>query len=212
MSTTGSRPAMSGSLFMRSRERSSMSRLDPRDGTEAPPLDQDGRVVEQLGRLHRLAVGGEQRRIGQPLLDELEAHQPVVERVEGEAGKLDHVHFHAVAGQLVHERADEGLGPRVIVEGAVDQIHPEHPQRLLLARVLPVPHARVDDDLRGRRARLRLEPDAQPALPLLLARIAPRRDGVGEDEEPRRAAARAVQPLQEQRTTRGPASIAAAAC
>ena len=59
-------------------------------------------------------------------------------------------------------------GPLVVVERAVDQVHAEHAQGLLLARVLLVPHPRVDDDLRRPRARLRLEPDAQPALPLLL--------------------------------------------
>ncbi len=46
---------------------------------EAAPLDEDGLLVEHLRRLHDLARGREHGRFRQLLLDELQAHQPVVD-------------------------------------------------------------------------------------------------------------------------------------
>src|SRR4029450_696093 len=68
---------------------------------------------------------GEHGGVGEVLLHELQAHEPIVHVVEGGAGELDHVHFEAIARQLVHEGADERLGLRVRVMGAVDQVDPD---------------------------------------------------------------------------------------
>ncbi len=96
-------------------------------------------MVENLRGLHGLSVRGEEDSVGETLLHELEAHEPAVHPVEGRAGELDHVHFHPVPGELVHERADQGLRMLVVVEGRVDEVHSEDPEGLLLPRVLLVP-------------------------------------------------------------------------
>ena len=54
-------------------------------GPEAAALDEDRLLVEHLGRLHDLAGGGEHRGVGQALLDELQAHEAVVDAVERRA-------------------------------------------------------------------------------------------------------------------------------
>ena len=65
--------------------------------------------------------------------------------------------------------------------------------------------------------RLGLKPDAEPAVPVLFARVAARGHRIGEDEEPRLLAALAVEPLDEQpvlvfehRLQAGPADVAIA--
>ena len=161
---------------------------DPGDRAEAAPLDEDRLVIEKLCRLDHLAVRGEHRCVGQPLLDEQQAHQPVVDGGEGGPGKLHHVHFHAVPCELVHEGPDEVFGSLVVVERAVDQVHPEDAERFLLAHVVQVPHPGMDDDLGGGPSRLGLEPDAQPAVAVLLPRVALGGHRVGEDEALRRSA------------------------
>ena len=171
---------------------------DAGDRAEASALDQDRRVVEELRGLHYFAVRCEEGRVRQALLDKLKAHEPVVHSVESRAGEPDHVHFHPVPGQGVHEGCDKELGPLAFVERPVDQVDAQHAQRLLLARILLVPHAGVDDDFRRPRPRLCLEPDAQPALPLLLAGEAPGGHRISEHEELRRGAACSFQPLKQQ--------------
>ena len=109
-----------------------------RHGPEGAPLDEDGLLVEHVGGLDHFPRRGEHRRVGQPLLDQLQAHEPVVHAVEGGAGEPDHVHVDALARELVHERADQRLGFPDAEVGAVDQVDAQHTERLLLARRRPI--------------------------------------------------------------------------
>ena len=81
-------------------------------------------------------------------------------------------------------------GDVAVVEGAVDEVHADDAERLLLQHGLLVPHADVQDDVVGRLLGMDLEADAHPAVGLVVALEALGRDGVGEDEEGRAAAAR----------------------
>ena len=180
--------------------RSSMSSVTVVTGRKLPRSTSTGFVVEQLRRLAAprppaVNIAG----VGQPLLHELQAHQPVVHAGERRPGELDHVHFHAVPGQVVHQRADERLGPLVSRRRRRGcRFTPRMPSASC-CRTFSWSHIRtwmmISD---GSAARLGLEPDAQPAVALLLARVAPGGHGVGEHEELRRGPARRVQPLQQQ--------------
>lgn len=168
-----------------------------RDGAEAAALDQDGLLVEHLRGLDDLPGGGEHRRVGQPLLDQLQAHEPVVHPVERRARELDHVHVDPLARELVHERADQRRGLPVAEVGAVDQVDAQHAERLLLARGRRVLQVAVDDDVGRRLVGPRLEADADPAAAGLVPRVAPRGDGVGESEEGGAVALCGSEPLEQ---------------
>jgi len=98
-----------------------------RHGPEGAALDEDGLLIQHVGGLDHFARRGEHCRVGQPLLHQLQAHEPVVHAVEGGTRELDHVHVDAPrARELIHERADEGLRLRMTVVRAVDQIDAQH--------------------------------------------------------------------------------------
>ena len=73
--------------------------VDVRDRAEAPALDQDGPLVERLGGVEDAAVGGEHRRLAETELDELQADDARIERVERGTRELDHVHLDALGGE-----------------------------------------------------------------------------------------------------------------
>jgi len=106
----------------------------PGGGTEASSLHEDRALVEHLGGLHHLACRGEHRRIRQPLLDELQAHETVVHLAESRAGEHDHIDLDALAGEIVHQRADQGGDLAVMRGRSIDEFASEDPQCLLLAR------------------------------------------------------------------------------
>ena len=163
--------------------------VDVADRAEAAALDQDRLLVEHLGRLQHLPVG--RSNIAAPRQAQLhqpQAHQAVVDLAEGDARELDHVDLDAPGGQVVEQRLDQLLGLVVEEEGAVEQVHADDAQRLLLQGVLGVEHAHVDDDLAVLIARVRLEPHAHPAVALVGALEVAGRDGVGEGEEGGRVA------------------------
>ena len=85
--------------------------------------------------------------------------------------------------QAVEQRADHLFGVLVEVKRAVDEVHADDPERLLLLHVFLIEHPHVDDDLVRLRARVRLEADAQPAVALARGGVALGRDGVGEGEK-----------------------------
>ena len=85
-----------------------------------------------------------------------------------------------------------------MIKRGVDEVHPDDPQCLLLARVVLVPHPGVNDDVDRRTARNGLKPDPEPAMTFFLARVTFRGHGVGEHEKCRLLAARLVEPLQQQ--------------
>jgi hypothetical protein len=153
------------------------------DGTEAAPLDEDRFFVENFRVLQGLAVGGEHRGVGQPLLDELQTGRAVVHHLKGRPGKLDHVHLHAVGREIVHERLDEAVGIVVQVDRPVDQVHAHDAERLLLLEIFVIQHADMDDDLGRHVAGTRLEADAHPAMAVVAMNVALRGHRVREDKK-----------------------------
>ena len=75
------------------------------------------------------------------------------------------------------------LGLAVQEAGAVDEIHADDAERLLLRGVLEIEHAHVDHDLLARAAGLGLKLHAHPAVTLVVAAEAARRHRVREREE-----------------------------
>ena len=153
------------------------------DRAEMAALDHDRPLVEHLGRLDHLAPGGEQRRVGEAALHEIEADQAVVDAGEGRALEVDDVDLDPLRIEPVHEGADQLRRRRVRVKRAVHQVDAENPERTLLAGRLAVEQPRVQQDLRRLRARLGLEAHAEPGVALPRPRIAGGRHRIGEDEE-----------------------------
>ena len=79
----------------------------------------------------------------------------------------------------------------------MDEIDPEHAEGLLLVHAGRIEQVSVEDDLGGLLARAALEPDADPAPPVLVMLVAARGDRVGEREERRGLAARLVESVQQ---------------
>ena len=171
---------------------------DLRCRPEAAALDQDALLVEHVRRLDDLAVGGKHGRAGQAGLHQLEAHQPVVHVLERRALEIDHVDLDALGRQVVEERADDAGRIAVQEECAVDQVDSHQPERFLLLFGVGVLQRDVDGDVRRRLRRDGLKAHPQPAVAILLARVAARRDRVGEDEELGARPALRVEPLDQQ--------------
>ena len=170
------------------------------EGTETAALEQHGFLVKELAGDHGLAIGGEHGGFGEPLLDELQGHEAVVHAHKGGAGKFDHVHFHALAGEAVEQRADELFGLGMLVEGGVDEVHADDAHGLLLARGFPVQHPHMDDDGGRFAAGDGLELDAQPAVAFLLAGLGHGLggDGIGKGEKGAAVAPGGIEALEEQ--------------
>ena len=134
------------------------------DRAKAPAFDQDRPLVEHLGRLDHLARGGEQCRVGEASLHELEADEAVVDVGEGRALEVDDVDLDSLRVEPVQQRADQLRRRRVGVKRAVDQIDAENAERALLAGRLAVEQPDVEHDLRRLRARPRLEAHAEPGV------------------------------------------------
>ena len=77
-------------------------------------------------------VGAEHRHPAEAELHELQRHQPVVHAAELDAAELDHVDLDAAGGQPVEEALDELVRLVVQEEGAVEQVHADDAERLLL--------------------------------------------------------------------------------
>ena len=92
-----------------------MSRVTLVTGRKLPRSTRIGLLVEHIRGLDDFAVGREHGGIGEAVLHQLQAHQAIVHVLEGRAGELDHVHFDALAGQVVEQRRDERLG--IVREG-----------------------------------------------------------------------------------------------
>lgn len=131
-------------------------------GAEAAALDEDVFLAQHLGGLEHGAVGGEHGGIAEAEMHELQAHEPRIDMAELDAGELDHVDLDPLGREIVQERFHELLGLVMQEKGAVEQVHADDAERLLLQRGLDVQHANVDDDLAGFIARMRLEFHTQP--------------------------------------------------
>ncbi len=106
------------------------------DGTECAALDQHGLLVENLRCLHDLAVGREHHRLRETLLDQLQAHQAVIDLGESRARELDHVHFDAALRQVVEQRSDEVMRRILMLDQrAVDEVDADDAERFLLAHI-----------------------------------------------------------------------------
>ena len=144
--------------------------VDQRRRTEAAALDEDRLLAEHLARLQHLTVGAEHRRAAEPELDELERHQPVVDRAELDALQLDQVDLDAPGGQPSSRLSTSCSGSWCWKKARVQQVHADDAQRLLLQRGFGVEHPDVDDDLAGLVPRMGLELHAHPAVAFVAAR------------------------------------------
>ena len=81
-------------------------------------------------------------------MDQLQAHQAVVDLREGRAGELDQVDLDPLAREVVEEVPHEGRRGR-LVERGVDQVDAQDAHGLLLQGRLAVEQADVQEDLRG---------------------------------------------------------------
>ena len=97
----------------------------------------------------------------------------------------------------------------MIVEGAVDQVHADDPERFLLIDVRFVQHPHVDDDLARLTARFGLEAHPEPAVRFVVLLETARRDGVGENKKGALVADLLVEPFDQESNTRGRASSGA---
>ncbi|HEY9182284.1 MAG TPA: hypothetical protein VIQ99_03730, partial [Gammaproteobacteria bacterium] len=169
-----------------------------RDGPEAAALDEHGLLVEHLRGLQHLTGRGEHRRAREAELHEPQAHHAIVDVPKLVTRKVDQVDLDAIRAQAVEQRLHETIGLGVQKAGAVDQIHADDAERLLLRCVVEIEHADVHEDAMARTAGNRLELDSHPAVAFVVAAKAAGRDGVREREELRFVAAPAGQPLEVQ--------------
>src|SRR5208283_1471135 len=95
----------------------------------------------------------------------------------------DHVHLHALPGKIVKQGVNKPVRLVVQVKRAVNKVHTDHTERLLLAGVFFVEHPDVDNDFGGFLPWRSLEPNAHPTAPLLLTREAASRHCVREGKE-----------------------------
>ena len=127
----------------------------------------------------------------------MQTHQPVVDSGVGRAGELDHVHLHPRRREIFVKRGDQFLR-LVIIERAVNQVHPDDAERLLLLDVGFIEHPHVDDDLARLAPRLRLETNPEPAVRFVMLLETARRDRVGENKKSALVADLLVEPLDQQ--------------
>ncbi len=153
------------------------------DRTKTAALDENGTLVKDLGRLDDFTRRREHGRVGERVLDKPEAHQAVVDVGEGGSRELDHVDFDAIAGQVVQERGNEGLGFRMLINRAVKQVDPDEADRLPFAGGLDVVRGDVKDELRRLRPGHGLKADSQPAVAVRVSSAAVSGRGVRKSEK-----------------------------
>src|SRR5262245_27384186 len=155
-------------------------------------------LVEDLRRLDDVSVGREHHRVGEAELDQLKTRQATVEALERGARELDHVDLDTFPLHVVQQGLDELRGLLVMKEGRVRKIDADDAERFLLSRGILVEEKHVDENIGGRAAGLRLESDAEPALAVLVPRIASRGNRVGENEEDASIAAPWPEPFEKE--------------
>ena len=77
------------------------------DRPESAAQDEDRLLVKSVGRLDDLAVRREHRGVGQATVDELKAHQAIVNPREGRASELNQVDLNSLVAQTVEQMADQ---------------------------------------------------------------------------------------------------------
>jgi hypothetical protein len=131
-------------------------------------------------------------------LHEPQAHDAIVDASELVAGKVDEIDLDAIRRQPIEQRFEQAFGLAVQEARAMDQVHADDAERLLLRGILEVEHADVDEDLLVGSARPRLELDAHPAVALVVAAETAGRHRVGKREERGAAAAPRSEPFEVQ--------------
>ena len=154
-----------------------------RDGPETAALDEDGALVEFLGRLNNLSIGAEHGSAPQPLRDELQAHEAVVHLGESRTAETDHVDLDAFGREVVEQAADEFFRLGMQAECAVDQIDADDAERFLLGDIFRIEHADVDDDFTDRTARIRLEADPHPTVRFTVTAVTARGNSIGKNKK-----------------------------
>ncbi len=150
---------------------------------EASADGQDVLLVEGLGGLQVAAVGPEDHGVGVAALHQLQAQQAVVHPFESRPVHLDHVHLHHMAAQVVVEPVHDLLGLVVVHEAAVEQVHADDADLLLLQGDLRHVQADMDHHVAGGAVGGGLEAHAQPAVPAVHVLLGAGGHGVGEGEE-----------------------------
>src|SRR5262249_24685924 len=166
---------------------------------EGSPFDEEWTLVENLRWLDDISVGREHHRVGKTELDQLKTRQSTVEAVERRARELDHVDLDTLPLHVVEQGFDELRGLQVTVEGGMRESDADDAELLLRSHGIPVEEKDVDETVRGCSPGLRLESDAEPALAVLVPRIASRGNGVGENEKDASIDASWPEPFEKQR-------------
>src|SRR5205823_1156803 len=83
--------------------------VDVGDRTKTAALDENGLVMQHVGRLQHLAVRAEHGGAAQPHLHELERHDAVVHVAKLDSAELEHVDLDATRGEIIKQRFDEFL-------------------------------------------------------------------------------------------------------
>jgi len=172
--------------------------IDVRDRPERPALHQDGLLIKNFRRLQHMAVGRIHHRVGQPMLDEVEADGAIFDVQKVRPVELDHVHLDARDAEVVRQRDKEILDIEVLDERTINQVNADDAQGVLLRDGRLVPHAHVDDDVAGRGVGFELEAHAHPAVAFAGAFVVGGRDGVGVNEKRAAVAAGFIEPFGQQ--------------
>ncbi len=106
--------------------------VDVRDRAEPAPLDDEWSFSQDVGWLQHRPVGGEQRRAGQPELDQPERHHPVVHVCERRPGELDQIDLETADAETVEQALDQRDRVIVVKKRPVDEVDADDAECLLL--------------------------------------------------------------------------------
>ena len=160
-----------------------MSSIHQRYRPKTSALNDNSLLIEDFRRLDHFAFGAEQHRVGELVLHELEAHDPVIDLGEERSGEVNHVNFDATLSQTVGQGPDKAIWILGQIEGAIEQIDANNTERLLLKDILLVQHSNVQDDIAGRPFGLGLESNSHPAVTFVGSFKTPSGHRVGEYEK-----------------------------
>lgn len=141
--------------------------VQPGHRGESSALDEDPAPPDRLRSQERRAIDVEEqgRREADP--HEVQAQQPVVDAAEGGAAHVDPVDLQPLAADGVQQRLDQLPGFLPVVEGGVDQVHPQPAHGVLLQGVGGIEQPDVEQDVARRGAYGMLEPQAHPDVALV---------------------------------------------
>ena len=121
--------------------------------------------------------------MGETELNQQEGHEPVIHVLERGTVQFEHIDLDPIGGEVIQQRFDELAWVVVVIERAVNQVHPDDAEGLLLKDVLLVPHPNMKHDIAVRAAWGDLKADAHPAMRFIGALEIAGCDRIGEDEK-----------------------------